>query len=307
MEKFIPKYIQTYNKAKLEDKIKDAYSLLVECCLCPHNCGNNRMAGEKGICNTGRYAMVSSFSAHFGEEEQLVGYHGSGTIFFTNCNLLCNFCQNYDISHQGYGTAVTDNELADIMLHLQKIGCHNINFVTPTHVVPQILSALKIAVQKGLSIPLVYNSGGYDKIQSLKILDGIIDIYMPDFKFWNNSIAEKTCGISDYREIVCKAIKEMYMQTGNLKTDNKNIAESGLIVRHLVLPQGMAGTEEIMKFIGKELSRGTFVNIMSQYRPCGDAKNLDGFNRRINDKEYMDALKASENELKIPGNTGDLI
>ena len=198
------------------------------CVLCPRRCKVDRNSGETGFCKTGAKAVVASFNAHFGEEAPLVGKHGSGTIFFTHCNLLCNFCQNFEISHLGEGSDVTDRQLADIMLHLQSQGCHNINFVTPSHVVPQILAATLLAARDGLSIPLVYNTGGYDSVVTLKLLENVIDIYMPDFKFWDATIAEQTCKVDNYRQVTCKALKEMHRQVGDLKLDKNGIAYRGL-------------------------------------------------------------------------------
>ena len=211
-----PAYIETYKKGILKDRAIELNEALKCCNLCPRQCSVDRLSGETGTCKTGEFAMVSSYSPHFGEEAPLVGNHGSGTIFFTHCNLLCSFCQNFDISHEGRGRNVSDRELADMMLSLQALGCHNINFVTPSHVVPQILSALIPAIEAGLNIPLVYNSGGYDLPETLQSLEGIIDIYMPDFKFWDPTPAEATCDAPDYPEAAKKAIKEMHRQTGDL-------------------------------------------------------------------------------------------
>ena len=225
-----------------------------------------------------------------------MGRHGSGTIFFTHCNLMCLFCQNFDISHEGYGQEVSNEELAAIMLALQRQGCHNINFVTPSHVVPQILAALEIAIQQGLSVPLVYNSGGYDLPSTIKLLDGVFDIYMPDFKFWDPEIADSACQAKDYADIACKAIKEMHRQVGDLETDEDGIARQGLLIRHLVLPSGLAGTREIMRFIAREISTRSYVNIMSQYRPCGRASEIKGLNAFLSPADYETALKAAKQE-----------
>ncbi len=233
----LPSYLKACENGTLKEKINLIYALLEKCSLCPRSCGVNRLEDEKGVCKTGRKAMVSSCNAHFGEEAPLVGKNGSGTIFFTNCSLLCNFCQNYEISHFGHGYEVTDEELAKMMISLQNKGCHNINFVTPSHVVPQILSALELAVKKGLNVPLIYNSGGYDNVETLKLLEGIFDIYMPDFKFWDSKIAERTCHAPDYPEVARKVFLEMHRQVGDLVIDKNGIAKSGLLVRHLVLPK----------------------------------------------------------------------
>jgi putative pyruvate formate lyase activating enzyme len=230
---------------------------------------------------------------HFGEESPISGVRGSGTIFFTNCNLLCKFCQNYDISHEGRGQAVGPRELADMMLTLQELGCHNINFVTPTHVVPQILQALTPAIEDGLRIPLVYNSGGYDRVSTLNILDGIFDIYMPDFKFWNVNIAKITCDAPDYPEVAGKAILEMNRQVGPLVISSSGVAERGLLVRHLVMPDDLAGTESVMRFLATKVSDKTYVNIMPQYRPCGRSHEVAGINRPITMGEFNNAIEAA--------------
>jgi len=235
--------------------------------------------------------MVSSYIPHFGEESPISGQRGSGTIFFTNCNLLCNFCQNYDISHEGGGQQVSPTQLADMMLRLQAMGCHNINFVTPSHVVPQILQGLILAVEGGLRIPLVYNSGGYDHVSTLQYLDGIIDVYMPDFKFWDDNIAHETCDATDYPEFAKRAIIEMHRQAGDLKINNMGIAERGLLIRHLVMPGNVAGTRKIMNFLCSDISADTYINIMPQYRPCGKACDNPALNRPVNRKEYQDAIQ----------------
>jgi putative pyruvate formate lyase activating enzyme len=291
-----PSYISTVAQGLLKEKITTAYNMLKSCVLCPRRCGVNRLAGETGTCNTGKSAWVSSYNPHFGEEDPLVGSRGSGTIFFTHCNLLCLFCQNFDISHQGNGEPVSDDELAGIMLTLQNQGCHNINFVSPSHVVPQILSAIEIAANKGLSVPLIFNTGGYDRVATLKLLEGVFDIYMPDFKFWDPQIAENTCQAGDYPEIARRALLEMHRQVGDLQVDAHGIARRGLLIRHLVLPDGLAGTRKIMKFIAQRLSRNSYVNIMSQYRPCGRADEVKGLNSTLNSDEYYMAVQAAEEE-----------
>ncbi len=291
-----PIYLETFKNGLLQEKIKQAYNLLENCSLCPRKCGVNRLEDEKGICKTGKKAMVSSYNAHFGEEAPLVGRSGSGTIFFTNCNLLCNFCQNYDISHEGHGHEVTDEELAEMMLLLQSRRCNNINFVTPSHVVPQILSALEIAIEKGLSVPLVYNTGGYDNVETLKLLEGVFDIYMPDFKFWDSEVANKTCNAPDYPEVVRKAVAEMHRQVGDLVIDKNGIASSGLLIRHLVLPKGLAGTREIAEFIANKISSNTYVNIMPQYRPCGKSYEMEELSNFLTQKEYNNAVQSAKEE-----------
>jgi putative pyruvate formate lyase activating enzyme len=293
---FEPAYIKTFKKGLLQEKIKAGYKLLGSCSLCPRKCGVDRLSGETGICKTAKHALVSSYNPHFGEEKPLVGTAGSGTIFFTHCNLMCLFCQNFDISHEGHGQKITAAELAAVMLALQQHGCHNINFVTPSHVVPQILSALEIAIQQGLSVPLVYNSGGYDLPATLKLLDGVFDIYMPDFKFWDPQIAESACQAKDYPEIARNALREMHRQVGELTVDKDGIAQKGLLIRHLVLPGGQAGTREIMRFIAQEISTHSYVNLMSQYRPCGRASEVKGLNASLSPADFQTALQEAKAE-----------
>lgn len=291
-----PAYLQTHRSGLLRRKAEQALASLSACTRCPRRCGVNRLAGETGVCKTGRLASVSSFHAHFGEEAPLVGEHGSGTVFFTHCNLLCLFCQNYDISHQGIGQEVTDEQLAGIMLGLQRQGCHNINFVTPSHVAPQILAALEIAVSHGLNVPLVYNSGGYDLPETLELLDGVIDIYMPDFKFWDPEIARTTCEAPDYPEVARQALVEMHRQVGALVLDECGIARRGLLVRHLVMPAGVAGTRQVMRFIAQRISPRTYVNLMSQYRPCGRAHEVAGLETALSPAEYRRAVEETVEE-----------
>ncbi len=290
MSRSVPRYCIAHRNSHLQAKALQAATRLSNCTLCPRQCGVNRRAGEKGFCRTGDRAIVASWHAHFGEEAPLVGKNGSGTIFFSHCNLLCNFCQNFDISHLGEGSEKSPEALAQIMLNLQASGCHNINFVTPSHVVPQILSALVIAAGNGLEIPLVFNSSGYDSVDTLKILDGVIDIYMPDFKFWDPTIAAQTCRAPDYPEVARQAMVEMHRQVGDLFIDTDGVASSGLLVRHLVLPQGLASTSQVMTFIAEQVSENTYVNIMNQYRPCGRAAEVKAMDRSATGKEYIDAV-----------------
>jgi len=287
-----PSYIDAYIAGMLHERAGVAAERLEDCDLCPRKCHANRTNGDLGTCKTGRHAKVASYAPHFGEEAPLVGTHGSGTIFFTNCNLGCSFCQNYDISHEGFGVEITNAHLARIMLNLQHLGCHNINFVTPSHVIPHILSSLILAVKNGLSIPLVYNTSGYDDPDTLRLLDGIVDIYMPDFKFWDPEVAKQTCNAPDYPDCARRSIKEMHRQVGDLQIVNGK-AVRGLLIRHLVLPNNLAGTREIMNFIGKEISASTYVNVMDQYRPCGQALDSDIMDRGISREEYMEALRAA--------------
>jgi putative pyruvate formate lyase activating enzyme len=293
---FTPSYIEAHRTGRLAGSIRQSYKILENCCLCPRECRVNRLEDGKGVCRTGRLAMVSSYSAHFGEEDPLVGTNGSGTIFITNCNLLCVFCQNWEISHLGEGREVSSKALAGMMLQLQGMGCHNINFVTPSHVVPQILDALQYAIEGGLNVPLVYNTGGYDAVETLKLLDGIFDIYMPDFKFWNPEAGRRYLKAPDYPEKAREAIREMHRQVGDLTLDEKGIATKGLLLRHLVMPGGLAGTREIMRFVSKEISRNTYVNIMDQYYPCGSAAKYPPLDHCITRDEYEEALNAAREE-----------
>ena len=291
MKPFQPAYIKSFEKGLLDEKIQSAQKLLSRCELCPRRCKIDRISGETGICKTGKNARVSSYNPHFGEESPLVGRHGSGTVFFTHCNLMCLFCQNFDISHEGQGRDVSNEELAGMMLSLQDMGCHNINFVTPSHVVPQILAAVKIAVHNGLSIPLVYNTGGYDRIETLALLEGVFDIYMPDFKFWSPALAEQACNAADYPEVARLALQEMHRQVGDLVLDKSGIAQKGLLIRHLVLPKSLADTRDIMDFIARKISTNSYVNIMSQYRPCGRAAEVKGLGSYLTPDEYKQAVR----------------
>lgn len=283
-------YAELQRSGKLSERVNTALSLLEACSVCPRSCGVNRLASELGGCRTPRQAIVSSYGPHFGEEAPLVGRHGSGTIFFANCNLGCLFCQNYSISQLGEGEQVEKEELADIMLRLQEKGCHNINLVSPTHVVPQILEALEIATESGLHLPLVYNSGGCDSVDTLKILDGIVDIYMPDMKYDDEETARELSGIRDYPEANRAAVKEMHRQTGDLEINEEGVAQRGLLVRHLVLPNGLAGTKGIVHFLSEEISCNTYANIMAQYRPCYKALQIPGLGRSISCAEFHEAL-----------------
>jgi putative pyruvate formate lyase activating enzyme len=295
-DRFRPAYLDLYEKGAIIGRGVEAQSRLECCQLCPRECKVNRQADEKGFCRTGLKAVISSYSPHFGEEDPLVGTGGSGTIFFTHCNLLCLFCQNYEISHLGEGREADPAQLARMMLHLQGQGCHNINFVSPSHVVAQILAALPMAIEGGLRVPLVYNTGGYDSVETLRLLDGVFDIYMPDLKFMGGEVSHHYCRARDYPEKVRAAIREMYRQAGDLVLDHRSVAQRGLLVRHLVLPGGLAGTREAMRFLARDVSPETYVNIMAQYRPCGAAEDLPPLNRRITGKEYEEALKIAGEE-----------
>jgi putative pyruvate formate lyase activating enzyme len=286
-----PSYVRLFRTGALAARVRDALALLEDCCLCPRECHVDRTRGETGFCRTGRHARVASVSPHFGEESPLVGTSGSGTIFFSSCSLHCSFCQNHDISHLNQGADVGPAELARMMIRLMEAGCANINFVTPSHVVPQILEAILPAAEAGLKLPLVYNTGGYDQVETLKLLDGIFDIYMPDFKFWEEEHARRYCSAPDYPLKARAALKEMHSQVGDLTMDGQGLALKGLLVRHLVMPGGIAGTEKIMAFIAREISKNTYVNVMDQYYPCFEAHLDDVICRRITREEYACALR----------------
>lgn len=292
----LPIYLKTYDEGLFEERIAAAFDLLEACTVCPRKCGSNRRVGEKGFCRAGHLPQISSYGPHFGEEKPLVGRGGSGTIFMTYCNLGCIFCQNYEISRLGMGKTIQPDDFSRIMIELQERGCHNINFVSPSHFVPQILQALPRAVEMGLRLPLVYNTGGYDALDTLKLLDGVIDIYMPDFKYTRANVARTYSEAPDYPRVVTAALREMHRQTGDLRMDARGIAVKGLLVRHLVLPEGLAGTREAMRFLARELSADTYVNIMDQYRPCGDIPEGDPLSRRITRKEFHAALAMARNE-----------
>ena len=274
----------------LQDRAHVALARLASCDLCPRRCGADRLADERGFCRSGRWARVASFAPHFGEEAPLVGRAGSGTIFFSGCNLSCVFCQNYDISQEGAGREVSAQALARMMLALQRQGCHNINFVTPSHVVPQILEALVLAREEGLKVPLVYNSSGYDSVDTLRLLDGIFDIYMPDAKYGSDGPALKYSSAPGYTAVMKAALREMHRQVGDLAMDGDGIAVRGLLVRHLVLPEGRAGTAEVVRFLSEEISPNTYLNIMDQYRPEYKASLFAELCRPITGREYARAL-----------------
>lgn len=295
-----PIYLETYRSGELERKVKKAYAMLRKCRLCARHCEVDRTGGERGFCGLADRALVASFGPHFGEEAPLVGRKGSGTIFLSSCNLLCIFCQNEDISHGKEGENMSPDDMARLMLTLQNRGCHNINFVTPSHQMPFLIDAIQVAAGKGLQVPIVWNCGGYESMESLEILDGIVDIYMPDFKFWNSGPAEKLCKAGDYPEIARAAIKEMHRQVGDLKLDEVGIASRGLLIRHLVMPNELCGTKEMMEWISTELGKDTYVNIMAQYRPCHEAHRVSEISRKPTDGEYRKALGwARQSHLRI--------
>ncbi|MDI6893329.1 MAG: radical SAM protein [Bacillota bacterium] len=278
-----------------------AWELADPCRLCPRECGVRRRHGEAGVCRTAGRAVVSSYGPHFGEEPPLTGWRGSGTIFFAWCNLRCIYCQNYQISQEGEGREVGDLELAQMMLTLQQRGCHNVNLVSPSHVVPQILSALAIAAEQGLALPLVYNTGGYDAVSTLRLLDGIVDIYMPDMKYSDAEVGRRLSGVSDYPERNREAVREMHRQVGDLVMD-QGLARRGLIVRHLILPRGLAGTEEVVRFLAEDISPRTYVNIMGQYRPCYRARETEELARPVTTKEYVAGLETARRAgLRLAG------
>ena len=287
-------YIKLYQTGELQQRSEYLNKILTECVLCARQCKVNRLTGEIGYCQAGAKAVVSSVFPHFGEEAPLAGLRGSGTIFFAHCNLRCTFCQNYDISHTGEGEPVESKQLAKFMLTLQQQGCHNINFVTPTHFIPQIIAALPEAIEQGLNIPLVYNCGGYESLHLIKLLNGIIDIYMPDAKFADEKYAKKYMNAPDYFSILKEILLEMYKQVGDLKTDEKGLASRGMLIRHLVMPGDVAGSRQILSFIANKISKDAYVNIMSQYHPCYKANNDNIINRRITSKEYYHAIETAK-------------
>jgi putative pyruvate formate lyase activating enzyme len=292
MVNFQPTYLNLLRSGELKERVKEAYKRLEACDVCPRECGVNRRESTKGaVCRTGERAVVSSYNPHFGEEAPLVGRGGSGTIFFAWCNLNCQYCQNYEISQLGQGQEVEPEDLAAMMLHLQDTGCHNINFVSPTHVVPHILAGLLIAAEAGLRLPLVYNTGGYDSLKTLALLDGIVDIYMPDMKYADADTALRYSKIKNYPAINQAALKEMHRQVGDLVLDERGVALRGLLVRHLVLPEGLAGTADIVQFLAQEVSTNTYLNVMDQYRPCYKGHELPPLNRRTTSEEYAEAVR----------------
>lgn len=286
----MPSYLRL-PKGELARRAGAAHEILTNCTLCPRRCEVDRTAGEKGFCGTLDKAFVSSHGPHFGEEAPLVGRFGSGTIFFSNCNLGCIFCQNWTISHTGEGRETSPERLAEIMLELQGNGCHNINLVTPTHQVPMLLDALVHAVEDGLKIPIVYNTGGYDSVETLKILDGVVDIYMPDIKYSDPEPAEKFSNAADYPKAAMAAVREMHRQVGDLVLDERGVAVRGLLVRHLVLPGGMAGTEGVVRFLANEISKNTYLNVMDQYHPCYKAVGMPPLDRRPTSREFKEAVE----------------
>jgi putative pyruvate formate lyase activating enzyme len=272
-------------------RLDKAYGILEDCTLCPRRCKVNRLKGERGYCGVGKDLEIASYGPHFGEEDVLVGSLGSGTVFLNSCNLSCVYCQNFDISQLRSGVVISKSDIVQIILTLQKKGCHNINFVTPTHFMPQILEAIFIAQENGLKVPLVYNCGGYESLESLKLLEGVIDIYMPDVKYAEEKNSKELSNAPDYPRIVNKALKEMHRQVGDLIVDENGLALSGLLIRHLVLPEDLAGTENILKFIAREISLESYVNVMDQYRPCFKAEKFAALGRPLSAGEYSRAVE----------------
>jgi len=289
-----PSYIDLYKNGEFEKRRKYLWSKLSSCTLCPRECKVNRLEGELGFCEGEKNVHVSSFGPHFGEEEPLVGFGGSGTIFFTHCNLGCIFCQNYNISHLKEGNEYSFHDVAQMMLSLQKTGCHNINLVTPTQYVPQIIESLKIAIELGLNLPIVYNCGGYESTDVIEKLDGIIDIYMPDAKFGDNDIAEKYTGAKNYVNHLEATLIEMQRQVGVLEINNKGLAKRGILIRHLIMPNNIAGSEKVLKFIAEKISKDSFVNIMSQYRPSYKANEYPELAQRITSNDMVNVLEVAK-------------
>jgi putative pyruvate formate lyase activating enzyme len=290
-----PAYAALESEGKLAERVAQAWSIFEACRLCPRQCGVNRLKGETGFCRAPAKLVVYSAQPHFGEEISLVGRGGSGTIFFSNCNLRCVFCQNWPIAHEGRGREVRDEDLADMMVKLQRIGCHNINLVTPTHVMPNILNATRMALKKGLRIPLVYNTSGYESLGMIKLLDGIVDIYLPDMKYTDGEMAAKySADASDYPDVAKEAIAEMNRQVGRHRIDERGVAQRGLMIRHLVMPNRVAGTREFARWVAEDLSRSTYVNIMPQYRVEYRAYEFEEIARGITAAEFLEAMEWAE-------------
>jgi putative pyruvate formate lyase activating enzyme len=286
-----PSYLALEKKGELSKRVKELQSIYESCQLCPRDCRVNRLDGQTGKCQATSKVKVSSAQAHFGEERPLVGQRGSGTIFFSNCGLRCVFCQNYQISIEGEGIEISDQRLAETMIKVQNIGCHNINLVTPTHYLPNIINAVQIAIQKGLRIPLVYNTSGYERLDILQLLDGIVDIYLPDCKYMDPGHAAKYSSEAyNYPYYAKIALKEIFRQVGDLVVDNRGIAVRGLILRHLIMPNRIAGTEKFLKFVAENLSKTTYLNLMRQYRPEYKAFDYPEIARRIKRSEYEEVL-----------------
>jgi putative pyruvate formate lyase activating enzyme len=283
---FEPSYLKLYESGELDGRIARLYRILESCELCPRRCGANRLEGKKGYCRSGKELTISSYGPHFGEEPEITGRNGSGTIFLTNCNLLCIFCQNYEISHLGYGEEVSIDKAAEVMLSLQSTGCHNINLVTPTHYTPQLVKTISVAAGRGLKLPIFWNCSGYENLETIKLLEGVVDIYKPDMKYSESEPAKKYSNAPDYFERCKEAVREMHRQVGDLKVNERGIAYRGLLIRHLVLPNNLAGSGKVLEFAA-ELSKESYVNIMAQYRPCGRAYEHEELSRRPTSTEYF--------------------
>jgi putative pyruvate formate lyase activating enzyme len=292
---FEPSYLKLCESRELDERIERLYKILESCELCPRKCGANRLEGKKGYCRSGKELVISSYGPYFGEEPEVTGRNGSGTIFLTNCNLLCLYCQNYETSHLGYGEEVSISKAAEIMLNLESSGCHNINLVTPTHFTPQLVKAISVAAGRGLKLPIFWNCGGYENVETIKLLNGIVDIYKPDIKYSESEPAKKYSNAPDYFERCKGAVKEMHRQVGDLKVDARGIAYRGLLIRHLVLPNNLAGSEKVLEFIAEELSKEGYVNIMAQYRPCGRAYEYEELSRRPSSIEYFKVIDYAKN------------
>lgn len=287
-------YLDLYNSGELRRRVKEAYGRLGACDLCPHECAVNRIKGETGVCRSGLKPKVASANLHRGEEPPISGTRGSGTIFFSGCTLRCHFCQNFPISQMGNGEEMTTAALAGKMLQLQRRGAHNINFVTPTHFLPQILAALWLAIPQGFCLPLVWNSSGYEKVDALRLLDGVVAIYLPDMKYADDAVARELSAAPRYPEVDRAAVTEMLRQVGHLRVDDNGIAISGLIIRHLVLPGAKDGSGEILPWIAEHLGAETNVALMSQYFPAGKAATIPGIDRPVNHEEYDAAVEVLE-------------
>ncbi len=285
-----PIYLKLFETGELHDRIEILKKNYYECNLCPHRCKVNRNKGEKGICRSGSLPVIASYNSHYGEEPPISGVSGSGTIFFSGCSGRCIFCQNYPISQFGTGNEVTEVKLSEIMIELQNRGCHNINLVTPTHFLPSIVTAISIGILKGLNIPIVYNTSGYERVEIIKILDGIIDIYLPDAKYGDNLTAKELSGFINYVGYNRSALIEMYKQVGNLQVKD-NISIKGMIIRHLILPENLAGTSEVMKFLSEEISKDVYISLMDQYFPAYNAIKHKALSRKLTSKEYNNALE----------------
>jgi putative pyruvate formate lyase activating enzyme len=290
MAAFRPAYLNLLAAGELEKRVAEARLHLFACDMCGWKCSKDRLNGQLGVCRTGSVARVSSYGPHHGEENVLRGWRGSGTIFFTRCNLRCQFCQNHDISQTDNGKLMEAEAIAGVMLELQALGCHNINLVSPTHVVPPILAAVWIAAQAGLRLPLVYNTGGYDSLEALRLLDGVVDIYMPDMKYANPNVALHYSKVHRYPEVNQTGVREMFRQVGNLQIDEHGLAQRGLLVRHLILPNGVAGTEQILRFLADEISTDTYINLMDQYHPAFQAHYYHRIDRPIKNEEFSTAV-----------------